>query len=143
VIASFLTLLALALVAIALNRRALRLTRGESSGRTDTLGWWSTGGLLLADLVAAVNPGVSFSLFTGLSVAVLTMAGAMAGVILSATALCRTRTPSPGGAPRRRDLRQLGARVGLVLASLLLLAGYVVTAFAAQFLASFLLLFVY
>ena len=147
VIASFLALLALAAVAIIFNRRALRVIRWELATRPIRLGSWATGGMLLAvalaDVVAVVKLDPPLSEFSALSLAVLTMSGAMAGVILSATALRRTRTPSPGGVPRRRNLRQLGARVGLVLALLLLVAGFVVAALAAQFLAAFLLLLVY
>ncbi len=147
VIASFLALLALAAAPIVLNRQALRATRRELAARPIRLGGWATGGTLLAvalgDAVAAVKLDPSLSEFSALSLAAVAMAGAMAGVILSATALRRTHPPSPDGAQRQRDDRQLGARVNLVLASLLLLAGFVVTALVAQFLAAFLLLLVY
>jgi hypothetical protein len=148
VIATFLALLALATAAIVLNRGAARVARGEPAGRFGTLGWWATGGMLFALVLAValtiVLAGPSLSEEGAVSLYVFAMAGAMAGVILGATAVHRAVTPSPGDAPeRRRKLRQLGARVGLVLAALLLLAGFVVTALAAQFLAAFLLFLVY
>ena len=145
VLASFLALLALAVAAIVLNRRAANVARGEPGRRPIRPSWWASAGLLLALVLvlASVLRSPSAASLAGASLGVLAMAGAMAGLILGATALRRAAAQPPDSALPRRDFRQLAARISLIVAPLFLLAGVVFTGLLAQLTASFLLFLVY
>jgi hypothetical protein len=138
-IASFLMLLALAAAAIVLNRRAFHAAGGDLSSRMRGLVWWVSAGLLLglAIVLATMLRSLSVSSLAGSSFVVLFTAGAMAGLILGATAARRASTPSTGRVQQRL------ARISLVVAPLLLLAAFLATAGAAQFILSFWLIYVF
>lgn len=142
-IASFVALLVMAMLAIVMGRKA-RSTAGNWRA-PDRLEVWAAGSLLLGLVFSFATITSRFSLSIALnrsvasaaSITFFAMAGAMASFILSGIALRKIGTAVPGRASARRALRQYGTRISLVVALLVLLAGFYATWYQSLITATF------
>jgi hypothetical protein len=143
VVASFVAILAFAIAAMLLGRRALRQPTPQ---RLRSITRWAYAALLTGLLICIfellANARISLPFWLAQALLIIAAAAVMTSFILSGIAARRTRRQplQAGGHSRARGF---GARTCLALSSLSILFGFALVAFLAQFIVSFYLHFVF